>query len=441
MSDSGEARSFTGLTRRGFLGGSLAAAAASVFPASASRGSAETPALDPLAHLRPTGPLDESYWKVVRREFNIVDDLTYMNNGTLGPMPRHVFDANYRYMREIAEDPRRNRLPEDVRDKVAEFVGADPDEIVLTRSTTEGMRIFSQGLDLREGDEILMTTHEHPGGYGPWKAREVREGIEVKVVDIPAPPESVDQIVELVDNAITPRTRVLMISHVVFVTGLVTPIKELAELARRRGVLSSVDAAHALGMLALDLHEAGIDHYTTAGQKWLMAGSGTGVAYFKRDIQDQIRVDMWREEEDPEAGARRYERWGQRHIPSARGMGDAVDFHNAIGRHNIEARVKQLASYVREGLTAIPGVALGTAHSSELSGGLTTFTLEGVPQNAITKAVMDMENIYIVRSSLAPNACRISTHIYNNPSEIDRLLGAIRHIAENPSAFQEDPTA
>ena len=302
MTEREQERLFEGVTRRGFLGGTIAAAAASLAPAAASDASAETTSRDPLAHLRPTGPLDESYWKIVRREFNLVDEITYMNNGSMGPIPRNVIEANIRYLREIAEDPRRSHLPEEVRDKVAAFVGADADEIALTRSTTEGMRIFAQGLDLKEGDEILMTTHEHPGGYGPWKAREVREGIKVNVVDIPAPPESIDQIVELVDKAITPRTRVLMISHVVFVTGLVTPIKELAELARRRGLLSSVDAAHALGMLALDLHDAGIDHYTTAGQKWLMAGSGTGVAYFKRDIQDQIRVDMWREQEDPNAG-------------------------------------------------------------------------------------------------------------------------------------------
>jgi selenocysteine lyase/cysteine desulfurase len=419
----------------------LAAAAAGLAPAAVGRAGADTTAVDPLAHLRPTGPLDENYWKLVQREFNVVDDMIYMNNGTIGPLPRTVLEAQVRYLREVAEDPRRNSLPEEVRDKVAAFVGADPDEIALTRSTTEGIRIFTQGLDLKPGDEILMTSHEHPGGYGPWKAREVREGLKVNVVDIPAPPENIDQIVELVDKAITPKTRVLMISHVVFVTGLVTPIKELAELARRRGVLSSVDAAHALGMLALDLHDSGVDHYSTAGQKWLMAGSGTGVAYFKRDIQDQIRVDMWREEEDPKAGARKYERWGQRNIPSARGMGDAVDFHNAIGRQNVEARTKQLGNIVREGLTAIPGVELGTSDAAELSGGLTTFSLAGVPQNAITKAVMDMEGIYIVRSRWTPNACRVSTHIYNKPSQIDRLLGCIRHIAENPGNYQEAATA
>ena len=430
-----------GVTRRSFLGGTAAAAAAALASSTTPLADAATTAADSLAHLRPTGPLDEAYWANVRREFNLVDGLTYMNNGTMGPMPRNVVDAQIRYLQEIAADPRQGRLPEDVRDKVASFVGADADEIALTRSTTEGMRIFTQGLDLKEGDEILMTTHEHPGGYGPWKAREVREGIVVKEVDIPAPPESIDQIVELVDKAITPRTRVLMISHVVFVTGLVTPIKELAELARRRGVLSSVDAAHALGMLALDLHEAGIDHYTTAGQKWLCAGSGTGVAYFKRDIQDQIRVDMWRAEEDPSLGARKYERWGQRNIPSARAMGNAVDFHNAIGRHNIEARVKELAAYLREGLTAIPGVALGTADSAELSGGLTTFSLDGVPQAAITKACMDMENIFIVRSRFTPNACRVSTHLYNTPREIDRLLGCLQHVAANPGDYQEEPTA
>lgn len=426
-------------SRRRFLGGSMAAAVGSL---SGGLGStivqAQTTAPTApvsLDYLRPTGMVDEAYWAKVRKQFNVVDDLTYMNNGTLGPMPHHVFDANVRYLRDIMEDPRRGGMTDDVRQKVASFVGANADEIVLNRSTTEGIKMFCWGADMKEGDEVLMSTHEHPGGYGPWRAREKRYGIKVNTVDIPAPPESADQIVSLFEKGITAKTRVLFTSHIVFVTGLVMPIKALAELAHRKGLLISVDGAHALGMLDLNFHDFGVDHYSAAGQKWLMAGTGTGVAYFKRDIQDRIASDMWNEDEKPDLGAKKYERSGQRDIPSALGMGDAIDFQSAIGKATVEGRVRQLSTRFRAGLKDVPGVKIGTSMTPELNGGLTAFYIPGVPKETITKVLMEREQIFIPGSRLNANACRLSTHIYNTPGEVDRALETIRHIATNAAKY------
>ena len=293
-----------------------------------------------------------------------------MNNGTMGPVPRSVVEAQTRYLVDMASDPRIggwNRI-EPVREKLAKFVGANADEIVMTRSTTEGMKIFSRGLDLRRGDEVLMSSHEHPGGYGPWRAREDRDGIIVRTVDIPAPPNSVDEVIDICERALRPETRVLVVSYPIFVTGLLMPIKGLAEMAHRHDVLLSVDGAHALGMLDLNLHDMGCDHFTTAGQKWLLAGSGTGMAYFSSEIQDRVWGDMWRR--TPAQGARKYESSGQRHLPSALGMGDALDFQLAIGKTNIETRIRQLAKRLKDGLRDLPAVGLGTSGSAEMSGGL-----------------------------------------------------------------------
>ena len=429
------------VSRRHFLCGSMTALAAglSATPlhsrAPFSLSPPETESQTWRERLDSSGGLDDAYWEKVRQEFNIVDGISYMNNGTMGPVPRSVVEAQTRYLVDIAADPRIggwNRI-EPVREKLAKFVGANADEIVMTRSTTEGMKIFSRGLDLRQGDEVLMSSHEHPGGYGPWRAREDRDGIIVRTVDIPAPPNSVDEVIDICERALRPETRVLVVSYPIFVTGLLMPIKGLAEMSHRHDVLLSVDGAHALGMLDLNLHDMGCDHFTTAGQKWLLAGSGTGMAYFSSEIQDRVWGDMWRR--TPAQGARKYESSGQRHLPSALGMGDALDFQLAIGKTNIETRIRQLAKRLKDGLRDLPAVGLGTSGSAEMSGGLTTFYIDGVPKANIQQALMDREGIYLPGSGLNDFACRVSTHFYNTADEVDRVIQVVQHIVENRADY------
>lgn len=433
-------------SRRRFLGGS-AAAAMGVWSAGTlgsttvgAQGRRVAEGVPSFGDLKTMDPMDEAFWKVVRREYNIVDGLTFMNNGTLGPMPRSVFDANVRYLRAVSEAPNAVPSTEPVRDKVAAFIGADAEEVVLNRSTTEGMKQFTAGLDLKPGDEIVMSTHEHPGGRDPWRAREKRHDVKVVEVAIPAPPESADQVISLLEKAITPRTRVLMVSHIVFVTGLVYPIKALAEMAHRRGLLFSVDAAHALGMLDLNMHEYGIDHYAASGQKWLMAGTGTGVAYFRRDVLDKVWPDMAEAAEDAKPSARKYERSGQRNVPSALGMGDAVDFQLTIGKNNVEKRVKQLALRFKIGLKDIPGAKVHTSMSPELSAGLTTFSIREVPKVNLQRALMDKYGIYVAGSRFDDLSCRASTHVYTMPTDVDLLLEGLRDISANASKHMT-PTA
>jgi len=431
------------ISRRGFIGGTLTAAAGGFAAglgeahASAFGGQSLTPALS-LDALKPTGTLDDAYWWKVRSQFNVVDGLTYMNNGTLGPMPRVVFDANERYMREIMEDPTNSGRAEEidkVREKVAQFVGATADEIALTRSTTEGMNIFAHGFNWKAGDEVLYCTHEHGGGTGPYKSLEKRAGIKIVTVEIPSPPQSVDQIVGLFEKAITPRTRVIMVSHVTYVTGLVTPVKELADLAHRRGLLISVDGAHPLGLMDLDLHALGVDHYAAAGQKWLMCGTGTGVCYVKRDVQDRI-WELMGPPADPKRGARKYEEFGQRDVPSALGMGAAIDLQLAIGKKNIEARDRALSTRLRNGLKDIPGVKLWTSNDPALSTGLTLFSVRDIPMANVQKAIMSRDRVYIRTMGTGNlNGCRAATHIYNMPEEVDRLTNSVKYVAENATKF------
>ena len=199
----------------------------------------------------------------------------------------------------------------------------------------------------------------------------------------------------------TPRTRVLMVSHIMYPTGLVAPVRELSELAHRHGALISVDGAHPLGMLPLDMHALGCDHYAGAGQKWLLAGTGTGVCYVKKDVVDQVHpfVSVSPEDRaDPAigelletltAGARKFELFGQRHVPSVLGMSDAVAFQDAVGKENIEARVRSLSTRLRDGLQDIGGVKLWTSTDPELSAALTLFSIKDIPMGTIDKTILE----------------------------------------------------
>jgi selenocysteine lyase/cysteine desulfurase len=433
-----------GVSRRRFLGGSVAAAVGAVAapgPFGASL-KAQAPALPSVAlaldKLRPTGPLDEAYWWKVRSQFNILDGLTFMNNGTLGPVPRVVSDANERYFREIAEDPiNSSRGPEvdEVRARVAAFIGATPEEIALTRSTTEGMNIFAHGLDWKAGDEVVYCSHEHGGGTGPYKTLEKRLGIRMVIVNVPSPPESVDQILDIFAKAVTPRTRAIMVSHITYVTGLVMPVKELSELAHQRGLLISVDGAHPLGLMDLNMRELGCDHYAAAGQKWLLCGTGTGVCYVKRDVMDRVWPLMG-DPGEPKEGAKKYESFGQRDVPSVLGMGAALDLHTVIGKPNIEARDRALSVRLREGLKDIPGVKLWTSTDPRLSAALTLFSVRDLKMEAVQKAILHRDRIFIrTMTTGALNACRAATHIYNVPEDVDRLIASVRHVSDNASKY------
>jgi len=429
----------SGWSRRGFIGstaGAAIGAASGWVPRVFAQGTQDAlakPALG-LAELKASGPLDEAYWWKVRSQFNIVDGMTFMNNGTEGPVPRLVTEANERVFREIAEDPSNNYRREEVdkvRARIAEFVGAAAEEIAVTRSTTEGMNIFTHGLEWKAGDEVVYGTHEHGGGIGVYTTLTKRLGIKVNLVQIPAPPQSVDQLVGLYEKAITPRTKVLMVSHITYVTGLISPVKELTELAHRKGILISVDGAHPLGMLQLDMKGSNFDHYSAAGQKWLMCGTGTGVCFVKRELQDRVWPLMG-PPGDPKDGAKKYESFGQRDVPSALGMMAALDLQLAIGRKNVEERVRFLSTRLRSGLKEIPGVKLWTSNDPQLAAGLTSFTVRDIPMANVQKAIWNHDRIYIRTMATGNlNSCRAATHIYNMPSEVDHLIASVKWVSEN----------
>ncbi len=376
---------------------------------------------------------DGAYWEAVRRHYVFDDGLIMMNNGTMGPVPAPVFNTTVEYLRMQMTAPcdcylyLPGRLDE-VREKVARFVGASVGEIAIVRNTTEGLNFFANGLDMKAGDEVVMSNLEHPGGINPWRLKAKRNGIVVKEVVLGVPPASRQEIVDAFARAITPRTRVLLVSHTVFKTGLITPIKELSDLAHKHGLLMVADSAHGAGMLNLDLPATGVDCWASSPYKWLGAPAGTGIFYIRKEVQDRIWPTIATSGWDTHKDARRFETLSQRSDALIMALGEAIEFQNHIGRQRIERRIQALAARLKEGLSTIPRVRLHTNMGTDLSSGLTAFSVAGVEPEAIVNHLREKYNI-VVRSSgdkaTGSLGVRVSTHIWLSFKDVDLVVQGV----------------
>ena len=379
---------------------------------------------------------DGAYWEALRKHFMFQDGLIMMNNGTVGPMPEPVFNTLTSSFQIQCTSPCEvynyfGTMREEVRDKVARFLGAAPEEIVLTRNTTEGMNFVANGLELEPGDEILMSDMEHPGGIHPWRLKAKRYGVTIKEVPLGLPPSSVDEVVDAFEEAITPRTRVISISHTVYISGLIAPVKELTEMAHHRGIVVLADSAHGPGMLDMDLHDMGVDFFAASPYKWLGAPCGCGILYVRRDVQDRLWPTIATSGWDSRDDARRFETLGQRADPLVFALGEAVDFQTRVGKRRIERRIRSLAAHLKAELEEIPGVRLHTSHAPYLSGGLTAFSMEGVDPGSLVDYLRERYNL-VIRTigseEKGTRGVRVSTHVFVFHDHVDMVLEGVRHV-------------
>src|SRR5712664_645694 len=304
---------------------------------------------------------EEAYWTELRKQFVIPADEVYLNNGTVGSSPapvlRAIFDGYNETEKMAQSDPEDYPIWgyaawNEFRDPLAAFVGCRRDEIALLRNATEANSYIANGLDLKAGDEVLMTDQEHPGGEHPWNLRAKRYGIVVKRITLPKPAPNAADVLNRFSDAITPRTRVLFFSHITTVTGVVLPARELCALARSKGIISAVDGAHVVGMMALNVHDLGCDMYSSSPHKWLQATKGSGFLYVRDEVIDRvwntIATEGW---DDTRIRAERFQRIGSSNVPTLCGLRAAIEFADQIGLERIEKRHRQMSDYVLAEMT------------------------------------------------------------------------------------------
>ena len=388
--------------------------------------------LDAAPSLPEHGLLDtdeDAYWAEMRKQFLIPSDMIYLNNGTVGSSPAPVLRAVFQGYDEAEKLSQKD--PEDYpiwgyaawnefRDPLAAFVGCKRDEIALLRNATEANSYIANGIDLKAGDEVLMTDQEHPGGEQPWQLRAKRYGVVLKKVTLPKPVENGAQVLNLFNDAISPRTRVMFFSHITTVTGVVLPAKELCALARSKGILSAVDGAHVPGMMQVNVHDLGCDLYSASPHKWLQAPKGSGFLYVRDEVIDRIwgtvATEGW---DDTKIRAERFQRIGSSNVPILWGLRASIELANTIGMDRIERRHRKMADYTLSQMVK-RGATSWTSPDPALRCGIVTVNVPPIQRMELENWMWSTYKIRIRGGE--PHKLRLSTPYYIQKKDVDRFL-------------------
>jgi isopenicillin-N epimerase len=391
-----------------------------------------------VTHLTPEdAAMDEEYWAGIQNSFSVTRGISNRNNGGVSPSPRTVTEALVRYIWE-QEDATAYTMwqilepqCETIRTGLAELFGCDREEIAITRNASESLETLLMGMDLKSGDEILTTTQDYPRMLTTLRQREKREGLKLKLIQIPIPPKNLEEITAAFEKGITDRTRLILISHQINITGQITPVKAICEMARARGIETIVDGAHSFAQFDFKQKDLGCDYFGTSLHKWLYAPKGTGMLYVKRDRIDKLWPLMAAEAKQA-ADFRKFEEIGTHSAAPKLAIGEALLFHNGIGGKRKEARLRSLSRYWMNRLKDVPKIRFNTSFDPKQSCAIANVQIEGTNPEAVTKYLFDKHRIFatpIVHEEF--QGIRITPNLYTTFGELDRFCEQMELIARH----------
>ena len=419
------------MQRRDFLG--LAAASVPAIGALVKEVEAAT---RKVAHLTPEQvAMDEDYWSIIQNSFTVTRGIVNLNNGGVSPSPRIVTEALVRYIWQ-QEDATAYTMwqilepqSETIRTGLAEMFGCDREEIAITRNASESLEILLMGIDFKPGDEILTTTQDYPRMLTTLRQRERREGLVLKMVKIPIPPKNLSEISAAFERGITNRTKLILVSHQVNITGQITPVKEICEMARAKGIETIVDGAHSFAQFDFKQKDIGCDYFGTSLHKWLYAPKGSGLLYVKRDKIEKLWPLMAAEKKQA-TDIRKFEEIGTHSAAPRLAIGEALLFHNGIGGKRKEARLRYLSRYWMNRLKDVPRVRFHTSFDPRQSCAIGTVEIEGTEPGALGSHLMGAHKIFttpIVHEDF--RGLRITPNVYTTINELDRFCEVMRRVA------------
>lgn len=382
---------------------------------------------------------DEDYWGSVQQMWTMDRTCINLNNGGVSPSPRIVQEAVTRHLARANSWPTpvalwREQEParESVRERIAARWGCDKEEIALTRNSSESLQICQFGMDLKAGDEVVTSTQDYPRMLATFKQRERREGIVLKQVVLPVPCEDEALLVRRFEEAITPRTRMILVSHMINLTGQILPVRPIVEMARKHngGIPVVVDGAHALAHLEFQLSDLGCDYYGVSLHKWLFAPHGCGLLYVKRDRIKSLWSLMGTDVEK-ESDIRKFEEIGTHPVAQTLAIAEALTLHEAIGGERKQARLRQLRDYwARRLLDSGKGrVRLNTSLDPAWSCGIGNAHFEGLDHELLAEYLWDQHKILTVAIKHAEfTGLRITANLYTTFKELDRFCEIMERV-------------
>lgn len=392
--------------------------------------------LQRIQTLDPTqAATDEDFWHFIRQQYTVSPNLMNLNNGGVSPQPKPVQEAhirNYEYCNEAPSYFMWRVLDqgrEPLRERLAQLAGVSPLEIAINRNTTEGLNTIIFGLNLKAGDEVVLSKFDYPNMMNAWKQREKRDGIKLNWVELSMPEESEEEIVKKYASAITSKTKIVHITHMINWTGQILPARKIADVAHSKGCEVIVDGSHSFAHLTYNISDLDCDYYATSLHKWLCAPFGTGFMFIKKEKIKNVWALLSAPIPDAD-NIGKFECIGTRSFAAEMAIGNAIDFQLLISNERKEARLRYLKNYWCSKVAKLPGVKLYTSLKDNYSCAIATLGIEGMKGSEISAELFDKYKIHTTGiDHEGVNGVRITPHVYTSMDDLDRLVSAITSIA------------